>query len=160
MMSIRVTLVALLLAGSASAVAADKPEPAKWDVNAAHGKTKTIRFTTDEGTWMDLDVSPDGRQIAFSLLGDIYLLPIAGGSAKRISSGPAWDVQPRFSPDGNEIAYTSDRAGGNNLWRMSVSGTNPTQVSKEEFRLLNIPAGTADGQYLIGRNHYTGERTL
>ena len=159
-MGIRVILVALLLAGSVGAMAADKAEPAKWDVNAAHGKTKTVRFTTDEGTWMDLDVSPDGRQIAFSLLGDIYLLPIAGGSARRISSGPAWDVQPRFSPDGGEIAYTSDRAGGNNLWRMSVTGANPTQVSKEEFRLLNTPAWTPDGQDLIGRKHFTGERSL
>lgn len=165
MMTFRVTLAALLLVGSVGVLAANKdkqtePEPAKWDVNAAHGKSKSVTFSTDEGTWMDLDVSPDGRQIAFSLLGDIYLLPIAGGSAKRISSGPAWDVQPRFSPDGKEIAYTSDRAGGNNLWRMSASGADPVQVSKEEFRLLNNPAWTPDGQYLIGRKHFTGERSL
>ncbi|PPJ44425.1 hypothetical protein C0075_26725, partial [Rhizobium sp. KAs_5_22] len=63
-----------------------------------------MAFDTDEGTWMDLDVSPDGREIAFSLLGDIYLLPIGGGQARRISNGPAWDVQPRFSPDGRQIA--------------------------------------------------------
>jgi hypothetical protein len=62
--------------------AADKKDDKKadkWDVNAAHGPTKTIKFTTDEGTWMDLDVSRDGKQIAFSLLGDIYVLPIEGG---------------------------------------------------------------------------------
>ncbi|MEO7916826.1 MAG: amidohydrolase family protein [Dokdonella sp.] len=163
---LRCGLIALSLGWSLTALAvpkddgARKPEPAKWDVSAAHGKTKQVRFTTDEGTWMDLDVSPNGRQIAFSLLGDIYLLPIGGGTAKRISSGPAWDVQPRFSPDGNEIAYTSDRGGGNNLWRMSSIGSNASQVSKEEFRLLNNPAWTPDGQYLIGRKHFTGERSL
>jgi len=45
---------------------------------------ETIDFTTDEGTWMSLDVSPDGKTIAFDLLGDIYTLPIEGGAAKRI----------------------------------------------------------------------------
>lgn len=132
----------------------------KWDVSAAHGPTKTVRFDTDEGTWIDLDVSPDGRQIAFSLLGDVYLLPIGGGQARRISQGPAWDVQPRFSPDGREIAFTSDRGGGNNLWRMRADGSQPTQVTKEDFRLLNNPAWTPDGQFLIGRKHFTGERSL
>ena len=135
-------------------------EEAKWDVSAAHGPTKTIRFDTDEGTWMDVDVSPDGRQLAFSLLGDLYLLPIGGGTAQRITSGPAWDVQPRFSPDGRELAFTSDRGGGNNLWRIDTDGRNPVQVTKEDFRLLNNPAWTPDGQFIIGRKHFTGERSL
>ncbi|MGY3266809.1 amidohydrolase family protein [Lysobacter sp. HA35] len=132
----------------------------KWDVNAPHGPTKTIRFSTDEGTWLDVDVSPDGRQLAFSMMGDIYVLPIGGGKATRISSGPAWDVQPRFSPDGTQVAFTSDRGGGNNLWRMRTDGSNAVQVTKEDFRLLNNPAWTPDGQYLIGRKHFTGERSL
>ena len=51
-----------------------KPEPPKWDVNAAHGSVKSVKFTTDEGTWMDLDVSPDGSTIVFELLGDLYTL--------------------------------------------------------------------------------------
>ena len=132
----------------------------KWDVNAPHGPTKTVRFSTDEGTWLDVDVSPDGRTLAFSLLGDLYLLPIEGGSARRITSGPAWDVQPRFSPDGKELAFTSDRGGGNNLWRIGTDGSHPVQVTKEDFRLLNNPAWTPDGQYLIGRKHFTSERSL
>ncbi|MFC4728331.1 amidohydrolase family protein [Coralloluteibacterium thermophilus] len=131
-----------------------------WDVSAAHGQTKRVRFETSEGTWLDLDVSPDGRSIAFSMLGDIYLLPIEGGQARRLTSGPAWDVQPRFSPDGREIAFTSDRDGGNNLWRIGIDGRNPVQVTKERFRLFNNPAWTPDGQYLIGRKHFTGTRSL
>ncbi|MGB0134930.1 amidohydrolase family protein [Dokdonella sp.] len=135
----------------------DKPE---WDVNAAHGKTKTVRFTTDEGTWLDLDVSPDGKSIVFSMLGDLYMLPIEGGKARRISQGAAWDVQPAFSPDGKELAYTSDRGGGNNIWRKPVIGGDGTQVTTEEFRLLNNPAWTPDGQFLIARKHFTSERSL
>jgi len=138
----------------------DKPEPPKWDVNAAHGAVKSVKFTTDEGTWMDLDVSPDGSTIVFALLGDLYTLPITGGDAKRVTSGPQWDVQPRFSPDGREIAFTSDRGGGNNLWRVRVDGSHYTQVTKEDFRLLNNPVWTPDGQYLIGRKHFTSERSL
>ena len=150
----------LLLPGTTHAAADKKDEKPKWDVNAAHGKTKSVRFSTNEGTWLDLDVSPNGKTIAFSLLGDLYLLPIEGGKARRISQGPAWDVQPRFSPDGKEIAYTSDRGGGNNIWRMPVIGGDASQVSKEDFRLLNNPAWTPDGQYLIARKHFTGERSL
>ncbi|AXK72857.1 amidohydrolase [Lysobacter sp. TY2-98] len=132
----------------------------KWDVNAPHGPTKTIRFSTDEGTWLDVDVAPDGRQLVFSMMGDVYLLPIAGGKATRITSGPAWDVQPRFSPDGRQIAFTSDRGGGNNIWRIDTTGGNAVQVTEEDFRLLNNPAWTPDGQFLIARKHFTGERSL
>ena len=153
----RLAVATALALASFHGIAADAPA---WDVNADHGPTKTVRFTTDEGTWLDLDVAPDGRTLLFSMLGDIYRLPIAGGRATRVTSGPAWDVQPRFSPDGREIAYTSDRDGGNNLWRMQADGTRPVQVTKERFRLLNNPAWTPDGQYLVGRKHFTGQRSL
>lgn len=153
----RLAIAAALALAASAPFAADAPA---WDVNAEHGPTKTVRFTTDEGTWLDLDVAPDGRTMVFSMLGDLYRLPIAGGRATRLTSGPAWDVQPRYSPDGREIAYTSDRDGGNNLWRMQADGTRPVQVTKERFRLLNNPAWTPDGQYIIGRKHFTGQRSL
>jgi Tol biopolymer transport system component/imidazolonepropionase-like amidohydrolase len=151
------TLLCTALLFGQAALAADKTA---WDISADHGKTKTVRFTTNEGTWLDLDVSPDGQQIVFSMMGDLYLLPISGGNASRISSGPAWDVQPRFSPNGREIAFTSDRGGGNNLWRMGIDGNNAKQVTKESFRLFNNPVWTPDGQYLIGRKHFTSGRSL
>src|SRR5215468_2632734 len=77
--------------------------------------TRPMRFTTDEGTWLSLDVSPDGRRIVFDLLGDLYTLPIEGGRATRITSGSGWDAAPRYSPDGNTIAFVSDRSGAENL---------------------------------------------
>ncbi len=165
-------LLALLVAGPALAQhpkSDGPPVPAPdtaatvsegWDVSAAHGPTHTVRFTTTEGTWMNLDVSPDGRTIAFDLLGDLYLLPIEGGTARRLTSGPAFDVQPRFSPDGSRISFTSDRSGGDNIWTMAANGTDPQQVTDENFRLLNNAVWTPDGEYLVARKHFTSSRSL
>ncbi len=98
--------LATVLVLAATAAPATKPDSdAPWKIEAAHGATKTVAFTTDEGTWLSLDVHPDGSRIVFSLLGDLYLLPIAGGKATRITEGTAYDVQPRFSPDGKSIAF-------------------------------------------------------
>ena len=77
---------------------------------------RTIEFTAEEGTWVSLDISPDGKTIVFELLGDLYTVPIDGGEAKAIASGLAFDGQPRFSPDGKSIAFVSDRDGAENLW--------------------------------------------
>ena len=85
---------------------------------------------------MSLDVSPDGQTIVFDLLGDIYVMPVAGGEARALASGVAWDMQPKWSPDGRHIAFTSDRAGGDNIWIMDADGSNPLQISKETFLLL------------------------
>src|SRR5213593_2375360 len=61
--------------------------------------TRKLSFTTDEASWISLDVSPDGKTIVFDILGDLYTVPIAGGKATRITSGAGWDQQPRYSPD-------------------------------------------------------------
>lgn len=138
----------------------DDAKAASWDVEATQGRAKTVRFETREGTWMDVDVSPDGRTLVFSLLGDLYRMPVAGGAATRITRGRAWDVQPRWSPDGRRIAFTSDRGGGNNIWTIAADGSDPRQVTEETFRLLNNPAWTPDGQYIVARKHFTSTRSL
>ena len=74
----------------------------KWDVSNPPYPLKTVNFSTDEGTWMNLDVSPDGKTIVFDLLGDIYTMPISGGKAKVLRQGLAYEVQPRFSPNGKK----------------------------------------------------------
>src|SRR5271156_3713183 len=103
----------------------------KWNVENPPGPFKKISFTTDEGTWMDLDVSPDGKTIVFDLLGDIYTMPIAGGKAILLAGGKAWEVQPRFSPDGKLISYTSDKDGGDNIWIMNADGSDKHALTKE-----------------------------
>ncbi len=132
----------------------------KWNVEAPPGPSKKVTITTDEGTWMDLDVSPDGQNIVFDLLGDIYTIPIKGGKATTLATGKAWEIQPRYSPDGKQIAYTSDKDGGDNIWVMNSDGTNKHPITKENFRLLNNPYWTPDGQYIVARKHFTGTRSL
>ncbi len=138
----------------------DKKPPA-WDVNKPRGlRTREVRMQVDEGSWMNVDVSPDGRLIAFDLLGDIYTMPIAGGTPTRIAEGLAFEHQPRFSPDGRRIAFTSDRGGGDNIWVMNVDGADKRQVTKEDFRLLNQPSWSPDGRFIAAKKHFTTGRSL
>jgi len=157
--SLATVLATVLFSGAA--FAQDKAEESKWDVNAPAGATiKQVPINVDEGSWIDVDVSPDGNSIAFALLGDIYTMPITGGTPVRIAEGLAWEVQPRFSPDGNRIAFTSDRGGGDNIWIMNRDGSDKKQVTKEEFRLLNQPSWSPDGRYVVAKKHFTTQRSL
>lgn len=155
-------------AAKATQVDAGTPPPpstpdagaADWNVNAPSGPSHEVPIDVTEGTWMSVDVSPRGDELVFDLLGDIYTLPIAGGEAKALTHGVAWDMQPRYSPDGKSIAFTSDRGGGDNLWVMKRDGSDPQPVTQEKFRLLNSPAWAPDGQYLVGRKHFSSKRSL
>ncbi len=156
--------------GDAAAAGESKPEAGEkkqegWNVDNPPFERFTQTIDTDEGTWISLDVSPDGREIVFDLLGDLYLLPIDGGEAKPITSGLAWDMQPRYSPDGKHIAFTSDRTGkddkaGDNIWVIGRDGSEPRQITSETFRLLNGPAWSPDGEYIVARKHFTSRRSL
>ena len=64
--------------------------------------SRSFMLDTREGTWLSLDVSPDGKTLVFDMLGDLYSLPFTGGDATRLTSGMAYDAQPRFSPDGKQ----------------------------------------------------------
>ncbi len=137
-----------------------KDDKKKWDVNNPDGPFKEVSFTVQEGTWMSLDVSPDGKEIVFDMLGDIYSIPISGGPAKILRQNLAMEVQPRFSPDGNKILFTSDAGGGDNEWVMDRDGSHAKQITKENFRLVNNGVWTPDGQYIITRKHFTSGRSL
>jgi Tol biopolymer transport system component len=128
-----------------------KPDEKKREEGLPLKPTRQISFTTDEGTWMSLDVSPDGKTIVFDLLGDLYTMPIEGGVAKRIAGGFPWDCEPRYSPDGKRIAFISDRSGSDNLWIMDANGSSPRAVTKETDWQLGSPAWTPDGNYIVTR---------
>lgn len=133
----------------------------KWSVSEPDlGESKPISFVTTEGTWMNLDVSPDGKTIVFDLLGDIFSIPVSGGEATLLRGGHAFEVQPRFSPDGTQISFTSDAGGGDNIWIMNSDGSDAKQITKESFRLINNPVWTPDGDYLIGKKHFSSTRSL
>src|SRR3954451_20534744 len=111
--------------------------------------TKALKFTTDEGTWLSLDVSPDGRNIVFELVGDIYAIPIDGGKATRLTSGQMFDAQPHYSPDGKSIVFVSDRSQSDNLWVMNADGTSPHALTRENDQKFQSPAFTPDGKYVV-----------
>ncbi|MEN2787884.1 amidohydrolase family protein [Sphingomonas qilianensis] len=145
----------------AAPAAVAQPKPAKWDVNAPPGMvTRQVPIAVNEGTWMNIDVARDGRTIAFDLLGDIYTMPITGGTPRRIAEGLAYEQQPRFSPDGTRIAFVSDRGGGDNIWIMNVDGSDKRQLTKEDFRLLNQPSWSPDGRFIVAKKHFTTGRSL
>ncbi len=111
---------------------------------------RSVVFTTDKGTWISLDVSPDGQTIVFDLMGDLYTLPIAGGTATRITHGLAYDVHPRFSPDGKSLVFISDKSGSDNIWTMNLATKEEKQVTEEKKHNFFSAEWTPDGEYIVG----------
>ena len=138
----------------------DDEEEEAWDVSAPPGDWRTVSIDTEETTWSNVDVSPDGATLVFDMLGDIYTVPIAGGEATALTDGIEWNFQPRFSPDGAQIAFVSDRGGADNLWIMGADGADPRAVSEEEEHLVHNPAWSPDGQYLAGKKGFTSTRSI
>jgi Tol biopolymer transport system component len=126
-----------------------KDQPKKGVQGLPLVSNRTIEFTTDEGTWVSLDVSPDGKTITFDLLGDLYTVPIEGGDAKSITTGLAFDSQPRYSPDGKLIAFVSDRDGAENLWVAARDGSDPRPLTKDKQSLFISPSWTPEGEYVL-----------
>ncbi len=110
---------------------------------------RKINFTTREGTWMSVDVSPDGQTIAFDLMGDIYTIPVSGGKATQVTRGISFDTHPRFSPDGKKLLFTSDRSGSENLWWIDFEKKDTFQVTKERDQNFPDAAWTPDGNYIV-----------
>lgn len=122
---------------------------------------RTISLQVQSATWLSLDVSPDGEQLVLEILGDLYLLPIAGGDALPLTSGMAMDSQPRFSPDGKRIAFVSDRSGQDNLWLIDVDGSNLRRLSKGSNKLeFASPSWAPDGSHVVASRSSWGLRTF
>lgn len=132
----------------------------EWSVMNPPHLTRTAQVDVDEGTWMNLDVSPDGKSIAFDFLGDIYIMPVSSGAPRQLLAGLAWETQPRFSPDGASLVFVSDRSGVKNLWTYRLRDASLQQVTDERFRTPSTPAWSPDGKFIIARKHYTTRRTI
>lgn len=150
---VRSALSVVLLAGAAgSTLAQGTPDSTRRTAPESDLPlipTRPLAFTTDEGTWMSLDLSPDGKTIVFDLLGDIYTIPAGGGSATRITSGSGFDGQPRFSPDGSRIVFVSDRSGSENLYLIDPDGKNLRPLTTGRGMAYVSPDWTPDGQYVV-----------
>ncbi len=75
------------------------------------------------------DISPDGKLVAFSYLGDIWIVDAVGGTARQVTSNPAHDLGPVFSPDGRWIAFSSNRYGSYNVFVVPVQGGSPRRLT-------------------------------
>jgi imidazolonepropionase-like amidohydrolase/Tol biopolymer transport system component len=121
--------------------------PANRDLPLAVGRTLDI--DSDEASWLSLDVAPDGRTIVFDFLGDLYTIPMTGGDATSLTTGMAFDAQPRFSPDGKTVVFVSDRNGGENVWTMDVATKKTKMITQGRANSYGSPEWTPDGKYIV-----------
>lgn len=140
------------------------PSDTQWDISQPNYsvKPKQVELELTEGTWMNIDVTPDGKSVLFDLLGDIYRIPIEGGSASEITSGHAWDMQPQVSSDGRYLSFTSDRSGADNIWIKDLLNLDEPaqQITFEKFRLLNNASWHPTQNFLVAKKHFTTSRSL
>lgn len=154
----KITLLSLLLFMSVLTIAVAQSDTTKVETDSTQSKDKKglplkaerkIHIDTDKGTWLSLDVSPDGKTIAFDLLGDLYLLPITGGTPERLTQGLAFDTHPRFSPDGKSLLFISDRSGGDNAWMLDLETKDTTQITEGDTKVIQSAEWTPDGNYIV-----------
>ena len=136
----------------------DQEHPQQEGLPLAPGRTISATFT--EGSWMSVDVSPDGELLVFDFLGDLYTLPIAGGTAVPLTRGMAFDGQPRFSPDGTRVVFTSDRSGGEAIHIIALDKSDTVQVTRGKQNAYQSPEWTPDGDYVIATRQGPGPGSL
>jgi dipeptidyl aminopeptidase/acylaminoacyl peptidase len=127
-------------------------------VDAPHGTVRDVKVDTTTGTWMSVDVHHG--VVILDLLGDLWTLPIAGGDARRLTSGVSWDAQPRWSPDGTHIVFVSDRGGNENLWIMDADGTNARALTTESDARVTSPVWDPSGQWIVARRRTVDTRSI
>lgn len=143
---------------AASEEAVEAEEPEDWDVLATHGPHHEATISVTEGTWMSVD--EHGGTLVFDLLGDIWTLPLAGGTATRLTSDAAWDSEPRWSPDGQTLAFVSDRDGNEQIWLMDPDGSDLRPLTEEEEARVTDPVWDPDGEQLVVRRRTVDTRSI
>ena len=89
-----------------------------------------LTLSAETPLWLrDVAISPDGSTVAFTYKGDIFSVPATGGKATRLTSTPAVEQTPVWSPDGTKIAFASDRSGGKFIYVMDATGGNATRLT-------------------------------
>jgi imidazolonepropionase-like amidohydrolase/Tol biopolymer transport system component len=126
-----------------------KKEKAKKKKDLPLEIARRIPLKTNEGSWMSLDVSPDGKTIAFDFLGDIFTMPITGGKPVQFTKGMSFDSHPKFSPDGTKLLFISDRSGGENIWWFNLDKKDSLQVTKGNNEHYQSAEWTPDGTYIV-----------
>jgi tricorn protease len=94
------------------------------------------------------DISPDGTHVAFSYLGDIWVVPSIGGVARPVTMHEAHDINPVFSPDGQWIAFSSNRHGQYDVYVVSVQGGRPRRLTYDSAPDM-VLGWTPDGRGIV-----------
>ena len=142
-------ILPMLAVAQKKAKSDDKEDKKKATKELPLEPTRTFELNTTEGTWMSVDVSPDGKTIVFDMIGDIYTLPITGGKATRVIGDLSYETHPKFSPDGKTLAVTSDRSGAENIWTYDLEKKEWKQITKDKDQHYQSAEWTPDGEYLI-----------
>jgi hypothetical protein len=109
---------------------------------------RTLEFQTTQVTAANVAVSPDGRTLVFTMLGHLFRLSAEGGTAEQLTFGPWYDKDPLFSPDGLQVAFTSDRDGvGENLFILQIGERQGGQLTREEH--AGRAAWSPDGKTIL-----------
>lgn len=111
-------------------------------IRAQEASPGTVRFARTP------DVSPDGRWVAFSYLGDIWIVSAEGGVARQITTHEAHEINPVFSPDGRWLAFSSNRYGSYDVFVVSVEGGPPRRLTFDSANEL-VNDWTPDGRYIL-----------
>jgi imidazolonepropionase-like amidohydrolase/Tol biopolymer transport system component len=144
----------------ADAAEDDEEDVPEWDIEAAHGPRFTWETTLTEGTWISVDVHPRGNRVVFDLLGDLWELPLSGGTATALTTGPAWDQDPRYSPDGKKLLYASDKGGNQEIWVRDMETGEAEAFTSGAPERFSEATFSPDGQWIVARKRITDTRSI
>src|SRR5207245_2121344 len=109
---------------------------------AAASAQEPIRFARTP------DISPDGKLVAFSYLGDIWVVETIGGVARPVTMHEAHDIYPVFSPDGRWIAFSSNRHGSYDVFVVPVQGGKPRRLTFDSATEI-VNGWSPDGKQIL-----------
>jgi tricorn protease len=126
----------------------------KSDVRHSGVVTRTITSGGDQ-----VDVSRDGRMVAMTVRGDIWIMSAGGGQGRRITSGPANDQWPRFSPDGTKVAYFSNLRGNNDVFVVDLRNGSTRQITTHSANDF-FQSWAPDGRRLVFTSDRSGNKDI